>query len=63
MTSADRWIVLLGLQDTKHIRLKIRKIQVDALEWAAKNINSHGIYDSDIVLKIQELKSEDHEVV
>ncbi len=55
MTSADRWIVLLGLQDTKHIRLKIRKIQVDALEWCSQT-GEPLIFE-----KIKELKREDQE--
>ncbi len=53
MTSSDRWIVLLGLQDTKHIRLKIRKIQVDALEWGKRKTTIT------IEEKILELKGEE----
>ncbi len=57
MISDSRWIVLLGLQDTKHIRLKIRRIQVDALEWGKHND------PVEVALKILELKGEDHEPV
>lgn len=62
MTTASRWIVLLGLQDTKHIRLKIRRIQVDALEWAWEQM-VEPFDASDIEDKIKELKGEDHEPV
>lgn len=59
MTSADRWIVLLGLQDTKHIRLKIRRIQVDALEWARANEGIEVLFKIQDLRKEQELKGEE----